>query len=217
MSPLKLDLGRRRTAQVLCIGAHCDDIAIGCGATLVRLAQEHALTVTWIVLCSTPIRATEERRSAALFLRAAKARQLRIESFRDGFLPASWKEVKECFESMKALPSPDLIFSHERDDWHQDHRLVSELTLNTFRDHLIFEYEIPKYEGGSAGRPNLYVPIAAKLSERKSRYLLSTYASQRSRQWFSAETFRGLMRLRGIESNAGEGFAEAFYARKAII
>ncbi len=216
MLPLTLDLPRRRKLEILCLGAHCDDIEIGCGATLMRLADERPVAVSWVILSSTSARAAEARRSAALFLRRARARYLQLEGFRDGFLPAQWKEVKECFEGLKRLRRPDLIFTHERDDRHQDHRIVCELTWNTFRDHLILEYEVPKYDGG-IGQPNLYVPVTAAVAERKSRYLLSAYRSQRAKPWFAAETFRGLMRLRGVESNAEQGCAEAFHARKAVI
>jgi len=216
MLPLKLELGRRRTLEVLCLGAHCDDIEIGCGATLMRLVKEQPVRVTWVIMSSTAKRAAEARKSAALFLRQAKAARVQIEAFRDGFLPAHWNDVKERFEELKRLPRPDVVFTHERDDRHQDHRVVCELTWNTFRDHLILEYEIPKFDGGM-GQPNLYVPVTAALTERKSRHLLSAYRSQGKKTWFSAETFRGLMRLRGIESNAGDGFAEAFHARKAVL
>ena len=181
-----------------------------------RFADERPIAVRWVILSSTSARAAEARRSSALFLRRARARDLQLEAFRDGFLPAQWKEVKECFEGLKRLRRPDLIFTHERDDRHQDHRIVCELTWNTFRDHLILEYEVPKYDGG-IGQPNLYVPVTAAVAERKSRYLLSAYRSQRAKPWFAAETFRGLMRLRGVESNAEQGCAEAFHARKALI
>jgi LmbE family N-acetylglucosaminyl deacetylase len=217
-SMLTLTLGTpsRRPLNLLCLGAHCDDIEIGCGAALLRLAGERAIDVTWVVLCSTPMRAREVRTSAAQFLRHARSRRLLIEGFRDGFLPATWGEAKEQFERLKDLPSPDIVFTHERDDRHQDHRLVNELTWNTFRDHLILEYEIPKYDG-RGGQPNFYIPAAASIARRKSRLLCSAYKSQRSKAWFREETFQGLMRLRGIECNAEQGYAEAFYSRKTCI
>jgi LmbE family N-acetylglucosaminyl deacetylase len=207
MLPLKLDPGRRRRVEILCVGAHCDDM---------RLAEERPVNVSWAIMSSTRSRAAEAHKSGTLFLRAARARRVQVAGFRDGFLPAQWSELKECFEGLKRLPRPDLIFTHERDDRHQDHRIVCELTWNTFRDHLILEYEIPKYDGGM-GQPNLYVPVRSTLAERKSRYLLAAYESQRAKPWFSAETFHALMRLRGVESNAGDGLAEAFYARKTIL
>jgi|SRR5579871_5295730 len=215
MLPLAFGLPARRPLHVLCLGAHCDDIEIGCGAALMRLAGERRIEVTWMVLCSTPQRARELKASAARFLRDARRRQLIVHAFRDGFLPADWKEAKERFEALKALPRPDLICTHERSDRHQDHRIVSELTWNTFRDHLILEYEIPKWDG-MVGEPNFYVPSTAALARRKWQVLCTAYKSQLSKPWFTPNTFEGLMRLRGVECNAAEGYAEAFYARKAV-
>lgn len=209
-------LGRRKNLRVLCLGAHCDDIEIGCGATLLRLAATYRLDVDWLVLSSNPERAEEARASAALFLKAARSQHVQIESLRDGFLPAQWAAAKEAIEALKRRPAPDLVFTHERDDRHQDHRIVSELAWNTFRDHLILEYEIPKYDGG-LGQPNLYVPVARAMAERKARHLLAAYASQRGKRWFSSDTFLALMRVRGVECNARAGFAEAFHARKLVL
>jgi LmbE family N-acetylglucosaminyl deacetylase len=209
-------LGRRRALKVLCLGAHCDDIEIGCGATLMRLAGERALDVTWVVLSSTPPRVVEAKASATRFLRTARKSELRIESLRDGYLPAHWAQAKDIIESLKRLPRPDLIFTHERDDRHQDHRVVSELTWNTFRDHTILEYEIPKYDGG-LGQPNLYVPVTPAIADRKVKYLQSAYASQRNKGWFTEDAFLALMRMRGIECNAARGLAEAFHARKLVL
>ena len=209
-------LGGRKALRVLCIGAHCDDIEIGCGATLLRLASERLLDVTWLVLCSTPPRAAEARSSASVFLKKARTRTVNIETFRDGYLPAQWAQAKECIESLKASGEPDLIFTHELHDRHQDHRVVSELTWNTFRDHVILEYEIPKYES-ALGQPNLYVPVSNVVAERKARHLLNAYATQKTKRWFSRETFFALMHLRGIECNAQHGLAEAFHARKLVI
>lgn len=205
-----------RPIEVLCIGAHCDDIEIGCGATLLRLAAERELNVTWLVLCSTPRRAAEVRASAARFLRGARGRTLLIESFRDGYLPSQWAEVKDRFERLKQTVRPDLIFTHEHGDHHQDHRVAGELTWNTFRDHMILEYEIAKYDGG-LGQPNLFVPVTRAVAGRKSRHLTTAYASQAGRRWFTEETFLALMRLRGVECNAGDGYAEAFHARKLVV
>lgn len=208
-------LRSKRSLRVLCIGAHCDDIEIGCGATLLRLASERRLHVTWVILCSTPERATEARTSAASLLKETRAHAVEIEAFRDGFLPAHWAQAKECFERLKASP-PDLIFTHDLQDRHQDHRVIAELTWNTFRDHAILEYEIPKYDGG-IGQPNLYVPISRAVAERKIRHLLQAYPTQKKKRWFSRETFLAMMRLRGIECNAPHGLAEAFHARKLVI
>ena len=216
MLDLSLPGSNRSTLEVLCIGAHCDDIEIGCGATLMRLAEERQLSITWVVLASTPERATETRRSAAAFLRAARRSSVQCATFDDGYLPARWAEVKDYFETLKRLPGPDVIFTHERNDLHQDHRVASELTWNTFRDHLILEFEIPKFDGGLL-QPNLYVPASRRIVDRKCRQLRQAYASQRRKPWFDEETFRGLMRLRGLECNAPGGYAEAFHARKIRI
>ena len=209
-------LARRGTLKVLCLGAHCDDIEIGCGATLLRLCSERSLDVTWVVLSSTPRRAAETRASAARFLRNARNVELRIESLRDGYLPAHWAQAKDIVESLKKLPPPDLIFTHERDDRHQDHRVVSDLTWNTFRDHTILEYEILKYDGG-LGQPNLFVPVTPSMADRKIRNLRTAYASPTRKSWFAEDAFLALMRLRGIECNAARGLAEAFHVRKLVL
>jgi LmbE family N-acetylglucosaminyl deacetylase len=203
----------RGTLELLCIGAHCDDIEIGCGATLLRLAGERPVSVSWVILASTPLREAEARRSAAALLRGARRHSVRCAGLRDGFLPAQWAEAKAYLEALKRLPRPDLIFTHERGDLHQDHRLANELTWNTFRDHLILEFEIPKFDGGLS-QPNLFVPASRRTMARKCRVLQRAYASQRGKAWFDEATFRGLMRLRGLECNAPEGYAEAFHARK---
>jgi LmbE family N-acetylglucosaminyl deacetylase len=216
MQPLGALLGRRKPLRVLCLGAHCDDIEIGCGATLLRLAAEHSLSVSWVVLCSTTLRAAEAKESAARFLGRTRSGHVRIEGLPDGYLPAHWASAKDIIESLKRLPRPDVIFTHERDDRHQDHRVVCELTWNVFRDHTILEYEIPKYDGG-LGQPNLYVPVTRAVARRKAAHLLSSYGSQQQKHWFSEETFLALMRLRGVECNAGHGYAEAFHARKVVL
>ena len=208
-------LGNASRLRVLCIGAHCDDIEIGCGATLLRLAGERELDVSWLVLSSTPARAAECEQSAKRFLAKARRREVRLESFRDGYLPAQWAAAKDTFEAIKRTARPDLIFTHERDDRHQDHRLACELTWNTFRDHTILEYEIPKYDGG-LGQPNFFVPVSPAIATRKVKFLQLAYASQRDKRWFSEDTFLALMRLRGIECNAERGLAEAFHARKVV-
>jgi LmbE family N-acetylglucosaminyl deacetylase len=206
----------RRALEVLCLGAHCDDIEIGCGATLMRLASERALRVHFRIMTSTPQRALEARRSATQFLKGARGSEVQIGAFRDGFLPAAWREVKEHFERLKRRVRPDVIFTHEGRDLHQDHRIVSELTWNTFRDHLILEYEIPKYDGG-LGQPNIFVPVPRAVAERKARLLMRCYGSQRNRHWFDSGLFLGLMRLRGVEAGAPSGYAEAFHGRKLVL
>jgi LmbE family N-acetylglucosaminyl deacetylase len=210
-------LARRRRLHILCIGAHCDDIDIGCGGTLLALLERNpSAQVTWVVLGSTPVRARELRASARRFLRRAGKSQVLVHQFRDGFFPAQYAAVKEVFESLKQLPDPDLIFSHHRADLHQDHRVIAELTWNTFRSHLIMEYEIPKYEGDLT-TPSAYVGLTRAQVERKISILWSCYRTQRSKRWFTEETFRGLMRLRGIESGGQSGWAEGFHLRKLLL
>jgi LmbE family N-acetylglucosaminyl deacetylase len=200
---------------VLCIGAHCDDIEIGCGGTLLRLLEANpALEVHYLVLCSDALRKREAQGAARRLLGDAAEKRVRVHTFRDGFLPWSGGEVKECFEALKRSLHPDLILTHTRGDLHQDHRLVSELTWNTFRDHLILEYEIPKYDG-DLGAPNFFVPLSEAQVARKLEIVLDAFASQRTRRWFDAETFRALLRLRGVECNAVH--AEAFHARKLVL
>ena len=201
--------------RVLCIGAHCDDIAIGCGASLLALqAQSPTITIDWLVLSGDDLRRREERRAMTAFVGARARGVLKFGDFRDGRLPTQYGAVKEFFESSKAsLPAPDVVLCHERDDRHQDHRIVNEMVWNTFRDHLVLEYEIPKWDGG-LGQPNVYVPVSRAQIERKARNLLRVYPSQGGRDWFTTETFMALSRLRGIECRASSGYAEAFHGRK---
>jgi LmbE family N-acetylglucosaminyl deacetylase len=200
--------------SVLCLGAHSDDIEIGVGATLLSLmGRGIRLDVHWCVLSSGSEREREARASAADFLSRATSAVIEVMSFRDGFFPQQGEEIKSWFESLKERVAPDVIFTHRRDDAHQDHREVSRLTWNTFRDHCILEYEIPKWDG-DIGQPNLYVPVPAGALQRKIDLLISHFGSQRSKQWFDAETFLGLARLRGMECRAPEKYAEAFFARK---
>ena len=213
MLELTLPRATRRPTRILCLGAHCDDIEIGCGGTLLRLLARGDWQVTWVVFSATGERARELEASAQRFLRRAARRHLFTHELRDGFFPAHYTQLKSAFESLKRQPAPDLIFTPERADLHQDHRLVSELTWNTFRDHLVLEYEIPKYEGGLT-TPNTYMQLTPAQVSAKTRNLLACYRSQRGRHWFSAETFRGLMRLRGVEAGAGSGWAEGFHGRK---
>jgi LmbE family N-acetylglucosaminyl deacetylase len=209
--------GARRRLRILCLGAHCDDIDIGCGGTLLSLLQANPRAeVTWVVMGSNAVRERELRASAALFLRRSASHQVLVHQFRDGFFPAQFTPIKEVFESLKRLPDPDLVFTHQRGDLHQDHRIVAELTWNTFRDHMILEYEIPKYEGGLT-TPSAYVALSRAHTERKIAILNRCYESQRSKRWFTAETFRALMRLRGIESGASSGWAEGFHVSKFLL
>jgi LmbE family N-acetylglucosaminyl deacetylase len=202
--------------RILALGAHCDDIEIGCGGTLLRLAAERrGLEVLWVVFCSTPERAADARSSAAAFLEGVAHARVLVREYRDGFLPYLGGAVKDEFEALKRDFTPDLIFTHYRDDRHQDHRLVSELTWNTWRSHSILEYEIPKYDG-DFGSPNFFAALRPATVDRKVRLLLEHFASQAGRAWFTADLFRAVTRLRGMEAAAPDGMAEGFYVRKAV-
>lgn len=202
------------TLRVLAIGAHSDDIEIGAGGAILSwIAQGVKLEVTWCVLSGPGEREQEARASAMDFLEGAAKADVRVAAFRDGYFPAERIAVKDWMESLKSIPAPDVILTHQREDAHQDHRLMSELTWNTFRDHLILEYEIPKWDG-DLGRPNLYVPLNEEVLARKIALLNQHFGSQRSKAWFDDETFRGLARLRGVECR--QRYAEAFFARKVI-
>lgn len=201
--------------RLLALGAHADDIEIGCGGTILRLAAEVPdLEVAWVVLCSNPERAREARASAEEFLAGVPRKQVVIKSHRDGFLPYSGAQVKDDFEGLKALGSPDLVLTHYRDDRHQDHRLVSELTWNTWRNHLVLEYEVPKYDG-DFGSPNFFAPLSAATLDRKIALLLQAFPTQVEKPWFTPDLFRAVARIRGMECAAPEGLAEGFYCRKA--
>jgi LmbE family N-acetylglucosaminyl deacetylase len=214
---LSPDFGRRKAPVALFIGAHADDIEIGCGGTIQWLLDRYPGTrVTWVVLSANPARAKETRTAAGRLLRQATNPQIIVQDFRDAYLPAQFEALKEFFDSLKRRVQPDLVFTHQRDDLHQDHRLTGELSWNTFRDHLILEYEIPKFDGGM-GSPGVFVPLTKAQVQRKVRLLMSVYGSQRSKRWFTEATFLGLMRLRGIECNAPAGYAEAFYGRKLTL
>ena len=200
--------------RVLAVGCHADDVEIGCGATLLALTRARpGLRVTWVVLAAGGPRADEARASAGSFLADAGSSDIHVHGFRDGFLPYVGGEVKDVFEGLKDV-EPDLILTHARDDLHQDHRLACELTWNTFRDHLILEYEIPKYDG-DLGAPNVFVPLEPELVDEKLRLLREHYGSQARKHWFDEELFRGLLRLRGMES--ATRYAEAFTCRKLTV
>jgi LmbE family N-acetylglucosaminyl deacetylase len=200
--------------SVLCLGAHSDDIEIGAGATLLSMiARGIRLDVHWCVLSGGADREREARASAVDFLADAANAQIEAMPFRDGFFPEQGEAIKLWFEALKPRTNPDLILTHRRDDAHQDHRLVCRLTWNTFRDHCILEYEIPKWDG-DMGQPNVYMPVPASALQRKIELLMTHFGSQRSKQWFDPEIFRGLARLRGMECRAPEGYAEAFFGRK---
>lgn len=214
---LSLALGSSKTPlRILCLGAHSDDLEIGSGGTLLRLLAENPnCHVRWIVFSATAARKREALRSAGLFLRQARQRKIVVRDYRDGFFPHLTHRIKEEFEELKGF-SPNLIFTHYRNDLHQDHRVVCELTWNTFRNHLILEYEIPKYDG-DLGAPNCFVPLDKVICARKIRYLMACFKSQSVKHWFTPDLFQGLMRLRGLEANSPGKFAEAFYSRKLLL
>ena len=204
---LRLELPGPRL-RLLAIGSHADDIEIGCGGTLLRLAETvEELELHWVVLSADSERAEEARASAGTF-----GADIEIHGFRDAFFRYAG-EVKELFEELKARVDPDLVFTHHEADRHQDHRLVAELTWNTFRDHLILEYEVPKYDA-DLGTPNVFFPLDEETARRKVELLLQSFPSQRGKRWFTDDLLMGLMRIRGVECNAPSGLAEAFHARK---
>ncbi|MEJ2288059.1 MAG: PIG-L family deacetylase [Deinococcales bacterium] len=212
-----LELKPGAPLHIVCIGAHSDDAEIGAAGTVLHLVKLHpASHVRWIVLSSTPERADEARESASTLLSDFLEPEILVFDFRDGFLPYQGMAVKEAFESLKGGPAPDVIFTHAHTDLHQDHRLAAELTWNTWRDNLILEYEIPKYDGDLA-RPGVYVPLSQDIVNVKLDHLERNFASQRSKPWYDRETFQGLMRLRGLECRAPSGYAEAFQARKLVL
>jgi LmbE family N-acetylglucosaminyl deacetylase len=207
---------REQPARVLALGAHADDIEIGCGGALLRLVAERpSLDLLWVVFSATPERAAEARASASAFLRGVAQARVLVFDHRDGYLPYAGAQVKDRFEVLKREFSPDVVFTHCRDDRHQDHRLVSELTWNTWRDHVILEYEIPKYDG-DFGSPNLFAPLSVGTIERKITLIFEHFRSQANKPWFAPDLFRAVARVRGMECNAPEGLAEAFYCRKAV-
>lgn len=217
MIHLHLNREGSKGLTILCLGSHADDIEIGCSGTILRLAEQYPhCTFHWVVFSAVGVREAEARRAASLFVGSAALRGPLLKTFPDGFMPYVGAEIKAVFEKLKQTVSPDVIFTHSQRDAHQDHRLIAELTWNTFRDHLILEYEIPKYDG-DLGQPSVFVPLSAELYQKKVRYIMDTFQSQRHKPWFEEETFLSLMRLRGMECNAPSGYAEAFYCRKLVL
>jgi LmbE family N-acetylglucosaminyl deacetylase len=204
-------------SRILCLGAHSDDIEIGCGGTVMKLIDANPeLHVDWVVFSSDQARAAEAEASARSLLRRARSATVRVEEFRESYFPYIGSAIKEYFDELGAALSPDVVFTHSGADLHQDHRLLSELAWNTFRGHLILEYEIPKYDG-DLGRPNVFVHLDQAVSARKLDHLMQAFPSQREKHWFSRETFLSTLRLRGIESGSPDGHAEAFYCRKLVL
>jgi LmbE family N-acetylglucosaminyl deacetylase len=214
---LSVRLNGHAPLRLLCLGSHCDDIEIGCGGTILKLATARRdIEVHWVVFSSDEQRKREALNSANAFLECIPSKKIVIHTLRDGFFPYLGVELKERFEKLKSELSPDLILTHYRQDLHQDHRLVSELTWNTFRNHLILEYEIPKYDG-DFGAPNFFVPLDESICRRKIDTILRAYQSQSGKHWFSQDLFSSILRLRGMEANACSGHAEGFYCRKAVL
>ena len=217
MQNLNLVPDRGTPLKLLCLGAHADDIEIGSGGTILTLKRDvPRLNVHWVVFCSNAQRAGEARDSAERFLDGVTDRHVTVHDMRDGFLPYNGVRTKEAFEEIKTQIDPDLILTPYLYDRHQDHRIVSDLTWNTFRSHLILEYEIPKYDG-DMGTPNAYVQLDRQTIARKCELILRSFPSQKGKQWFSEDTFVSLLRLRGIETGGGSGYAEAFYCRKSVV
>lgn len=216
MKPLSLARPGDRLS-VLCLGAHSDDIEIGAGGTLLTwIANGACLDVLWCVLSARGPRADEAHSSACRFLEGAASVEIRLAEFRDGFFPSDGSRIKEWIEELKSRHQPDVIFTHRGDDAHQDHREISRLTWNTYRDQLILEYEVPKWDG-DLGQPNMYSALPAAILDRKIELLMTGFMTQRSKDWFDAEVFRGLARLRGMECRAPDGYAEAFHLRKGLL
>jgi len=216
MIPLRLVAKSSGPLKILCIGAHSDDIEIGCGGAILRLAEEYpGCEFYWAVFNAVGVREAEARRAAGLFA-GSRLKGPILKGFEDGFMPWAGTEVKAVFENELKPVAPDLIFTHNGQDAHQDHRLLNQLTWNTFRNHLIFEYEIPKYDG-DLGRPSVFVPLRRELCDAKVVHLMDAFGSQRSKHWFEPGTFLSLMRLRGMECASDSGYAEAFYCRKLVL
>ena len=217
MITLGLNVPARSPLTVLCLGAHPDDIEIGCGGTLLKLIKQCPnVSVHWVVFSATPPRAREARSSAGVFLKPAHAKKIVIKGFRDSYFPFMGDRIKKFMQQLGTQLKPDLVFTHHRQDLHQDHRLIAELTWNAFRNHLILEYEIPKYDGGMVA-PNAYVHLDKATAERKVHLICDAFKTQKSKQWFGADTFLALLRLRGLESNSPSKYAEAFYCPKMLL
>ncbi|MHA7924512.1 MAG: PIG-L deacetylase family protein [Marinobacter sp.] len=211
-----LAISTERPLNILCLGAHCDDIEIGCGGTILELSAQREVNCTWVVFCSNDERAREARDCAESFLSKTKKKDIWINDFKDGFLPYFGGQAKDYFEEIKSKICPDLIFTHYREDKHQDHRFISELTLNTFRDHLILEYEIPKYDGDMCS-PNCFFEVSRESASTKIKNILDNYKTQNKKKWFTEDLFMALMRIRGMESNSSSSLSEAFYGNKIVI
>src|SRR5215470_3533561 len=216
MQALTFPWDRSTPRNILCLGSHSDDIEVGCGGTILRLAKEYPKAIFhWVVFSAIGSRAAEARQGASAFVPTGSLKGPFLREFQDGFMPFAGAQIKTVFEELKSV-CPDVIFTHQRNDAHQDHHLLAELTWNTFRNHFILEYEIPKYDG-DMGHPSVFVPLEKELCEKKVALLMETFQSQRSKAWFQSNTFFSLLRLRGMECNSPSGYAEAFYCRKLVL
>lgn len=204
----------KKPLKVLCLGAHSDDIEIGCGGTVLRLCESRPVEVVWVVFCAGKIREQEAKESANLFLKDAAAKQIIVKNFRNGFFPYTAVEIKEYFEELKEICNPDVIFTHYGKDLHQDHRFISDLSWNTFRNHWILEFEIPKYDGDLSA-PNVFFELNEETCLKKCKHIIQCFKTQQEKHWFTSDTFLSLMRLRGVES--ATRYAEAFYCRKILL
>jgi LmbE family N-acetylglucosaminyl deacetylase len=217
MISLALRAGYSDPLTILCLGAHSDDIEIGCGGTVLHLAEQYPGAIFhWVVFNATGVREAEARAAANLFVSGDRLKGPTLKAFPDGFMPFVGADVKAVFEDLKHTVAPDVVFTHNRKDAHQDHRLLAELTWNTYRDHLVLEYEIPKYDG-DMGQPSVFVPLSAQTCRKKIGNLMEAFKSQQGKRWFQEETFLSLLRLRGMECNSPSGYAEAFYCRKLVL
>lgn len=209
-------LEKNQELRILCLGAHSDDIEIGCGGTIQKLIEEVPKThFFWVVLSGDGKRGKEAYEGARVFLNTVKLKKIDVQQFRESYFPFIGARIKDYFEKLKEEFSPDIVFTHYTNDAHQDHRLVSNLTWNTFRDHFILEYEVPKYDG-DLGTPNMYVYLDETIVQRKIKFICDVFQTQKRKKWFTEETFRSILRIRGVESNSPNNYAEAFYCRKIV-
>lgn len=216
MLELSFKLPADRPPRFLFLGAHCDDIEIGCGGTVLEMLQRYPeAEFHWVVFSAGEKREAEAREAAHKFLGDEKQSNVIVKDFRGAYFPDEWAGIKDYIETLKPI-QPDVVFVHTRDELHQDHRVLGELVWNSFRDHLVLEYEIPKFDGG-LGSPSVFVPVSHQHMQQKVNVLMQVFKTQHDKQWFTPETFTGLMRLRGIECNSAHGYAEAFYCRKAVL
>jgi len=207
---------KNQELKILCLGAHPDDLEIGCGGAILRLIEEvPEAQFYWVVFSGNEKRGKEAYEGARVFLKKVKSKKIDVQQFRESYFPFIGAHIKDYFEKLKKEFSPDIVFTHYTNDAHQDHRLVSNLTWNTFRDHFILEYEVPKYDG-DLGNPNLYVHLNESDVRRKIKYICDIFGTQKEKQWFTEETFRSILRIRGVESNSPSKYAEAFYCRKIV-